>query len=181
MRGKSWSIEEERQLRELVTQGFGISQIAAIMGKGRLSVKAKVYNLGLSVVVTTDTQHRVAAAVAAATTLQTSGTNVSPVSNVAVSNVASSHNVEDDEKLLATQLKSDGPLPSIEAKLRVLDAALVALEKPGLSIAEISRLNKIIQGVKVYQELFAHFVNYRAIEIEMVELTKQLASEKNQQ
>jgi hypothetical protein len=53
-------------------------------------------------------------------------------------------------------------LPSIEEKLRVLDAALVALEKPGLSMAEISRLNKIILGVKVYQEAFVHFVNYRA-------------------
>jgi hypothetical protein len=175
LRGKSWSVDEERQLRELVTQGFGISQIATIMGKGRLSVKAKVYNLGLSLVVTTDTQHGVAASVAAATTPQTSGTNVSSGSNVVFS-----PNAKDDEELLATQLKGDGPLPSIEAKLRVLDVALVALEKPGLSIAEISRLNKIIQGVKVYQELFAQFVNYRALETELVELEKQLASEKKQ-
>jgi hypothetical protein len=175
LRGKSWSVEEERQLRELVTQGFGISQIATIMGKGRLSVKAKVYNLGLSLVVTTDTHHGVAAAVAAATTPQTLGTNVSSGSNVVFS-----PNAKDNEELLATQLKGDEPLPSIEAKLRVLDAALVALEKPGLSIAEISRLNKIIQGVKVYQELFAQFVNYRALETELVELDKQLASEKHQ-
>jgi transcription termination factor NusB len=69
-------------------------------------------------------------------------------------------------------------LPSVEAKLRVLDAALVALEKPGLSMAEIARLNKIILGVKVYQELFAQFVNYRALETELVELRRQLASER---
>jgi transcription termination factor NusB len=82
--------------------------------------------------------------------------------------------------LFATQLKRDEPLPSVKEKLRVLDAALVALERPGLSIAEITRLNKIILGVKVYQQLFADFVNYRALESEVVELRKQLASEKNQ-
>jgi hypothetical protein len=145
------------------------------MGKGRLSVKAKVYNLGLSVVVTTEAQGGVAA-VAAATTPQTSSSNPSPEFNT-----ASKLSATDDEELLATQSNRGGPLPSIEDKLRVLDAALVALEKPGLSVAEISRLNKIIQGVKVYQELFAHFVNYRALETELVELRKQLASEKKQQ
>jgi hypothetical protein len=71
-------------------------------------------------------------------------------------------------------------LPSVEEKLRVLDAALVALEQPGLRAAEVSRLHNIIQGVKVYQQLFADFVNYRELETEILELRKQLASEKNQ-
>jgi hypothetical protein len=61
-----------------------------------------------------------------------------------------------------------------------LDAALVALEQPGLCATEVSRLHNIIQGVKVYQQLFADFVNYRALESEVLELRKQLASEKNQ-
>jgi hypothetical protein len=60
-----------------------------------------------------------------------------------------------------------------------LDSALVALERPGLRAAEISRLHNIIQGVKVYQQLFADFVNYRALESEVLELRKQLAAEKN--
>jgi transcription termination factor NusB len=71
-------------------------------------------------------------------------------------------------------------LPSVEEKLRVLDAALVALERPGLRAAEISRLHNIIQGVKVYQQLFADFVNYRAIESEVLELRKQFAADKSQ-
>jgi hypothetical protein len=55
--------------------------------------------------------------------------------------------------------KAKVPLPSVEEKLRVLDAALVALERLGLRATEISRLHNIIQGVKVYQQLFADFVN----------------------
>ena len=175
MRGKSWSIEEECQLRELVGQGLGITEISKVMGKPRLSVKAKICNLGLSVVVATVAQPRVAAAVAAATTAQT------PVLNPSSSKDPPSTSNLNEVELLDAQLKSVGPLPSIEEKLRVLDATLVALEKPGLSVAEVSRLNKIIQGVKVYQELFVHFVDYRALELEVLELRKQLASEKNQQ
>ena len=70
------------------------------------------------------------------------------------------------------------PLPSVEEKLRVLDAALVALERPGLRATEVSRLHNIIMGVKVYQQLFADFVNYRALESEVLELRRQLAAEK---
>jgi hypothetical protein len=70
-------------------------------------------------------------------------------------------------------------LPSVEEKLKVMDAALVALERPGLRGVEISRLRNIIMGVKVYQQLFADFVNYRALESDVLELRKQLAEEKN--
>jgi len=62
LRGKIWSIEEEKQLRELVLQGLGLTQIAQVMGKKRLSVKAKIYNLSLSLVLATGSEHRVAAA-----------------------------------------------------------------------------------------------------------------------
>ena len=65
LRGKLWSIEEERQLRELVSQGLGITEISQVMGKPRLCVKGKVYNLGLSVVVAAGSQHTVAATAAA--------------------------------------------------------------------------------------------------------------------
>jgi transcription termination factor NusB len=82
--------------------------------------------------------------------------------------------------LFAAQLKKDEPLPSVEDKLRVLDAALVALEQPGLSIAETTRLNKIILGVKVYQQLFTDFVKYSELEAEVVEVRRHLAAEKNQ-
>ncbi len=41
MRGKSWSIEEERQPRELVSRGISVREIAEIMGKTYLSVRAR--------------------------------------------------------------------------------------------------------------------------------------------
>jgi hypothetical protein len=80
----------------------------------------------------------------------------------------------------AHELKATRSLPIVEEKLRVLDAALVALERPGLHATEISRLHNIIQGVKVYQQLFADFVNYRTLESEVLELRRQLVSEKKQ-
>ena len=53
MRGKAWSIDEERLLRRLVQEGRGTQEISQIMGKTRVSVKAKLSNLCLSVVVAT--------------------------------------------------------------------------------------------------------------------------------
>ena len=157
MRGKSWSIEEERQLRQLVSEGLGITQITQVMGKGRLSVKAKIYNLGLSLVVATRSESRVAAATAAAT----SPASVTlPTSN---DGVASAPDAGDTD-LFCTMLKKDGPLPSIEEQLHVLNGAILALQKPGLIGTEVSRLSKIIDGVKVYQDLFIKFVDYRALE-----------------
>ncbi len=81
---------------------------------------------------------------------------------------------------VALELKATGPLPSVEQKLRVLDAAMNALEQPGLRAAEVLRLRTIIQAVKVYQPLYADFVHYRALEDEVVELRKQLAVQKQQ-
>jgi hypothetical protein len=71
-------------------------------------------------------------------------------------------------------------LPSIEEKLRVLDAALVALEKSDISRADVARYSKIIDGVKVYNDLFAKFVNYRGLEIKVLELERLLASKKKE-
>ncbi len=175
MRGRPWSVDEERRLRELVEQGLGITQISKAMGKPRLCVKAKVYNLGLSVEVATASPQRVAAAVAAATTAPPATTNDHAIDSNLLCATDSSN-----ADLFAAQLKKDGPLPRIEEKLRILDAVLVALEKPGLSMAEIARLNRIIQGTKVYQEIFVRFVNYAALENEVLELRKQLASERVQ-
>lgn len=168
MRGKPWSVEEERQLREFLANRVSVDEIAQAMGKTRLSVRGKINNLGLTVVVAATRQCN------AATTITTTSPIVEPDPCHTVVSGGDSNNGD----LFAAQLKRGGPLPSIEEKLRVLDAALVALEKPGLRMAEVARLNKIIQGVKVYQELFAHFVNYQALENEVVELKKQLASER---
>jgi hypothetical protein len=166
MRGKPWSIDEERRLRQLVKEGSGIDKISHVMGKTRISVRAKMYNLRLFLVDTTVVQNVVASASVASS--HAINADVIPIQD------------PDDIDVVASHLRRIGPLPSVEEKLRVLDAALVALERPGLRAAEISRLHNIIQGVKVYQQLFADFVNYRALESEVLELRKQLAAEKNQ-
>lgn len=187
MRGKPWSVEEERRLRELIIEGSGIDKISTVMGKTRVSVRAKMYHLGLVLVdATTVAPPPVASIASVASTSQTitqtcsTPPSIGPIANPVPATgsppVADSNNVVS----VSVQLKREGPLPSIEEKLRVLDGALVALEKPGLSMAEVTRLNKIIQGVKVYQDLFVHFVDYQKLENEVVELRKQLASEREQ-
>jgi hypothetical protein len=168
MRGKPWLIDEERHLRQLVEEGKGFSDISQVMGKSRVSVKNKLYNLGLSL---KDNAHsQFPAAVSSVSSLSSKAPIINPAPAVDAVSVNE----------VALELKATEPLPSVEEKLRVLDAALVALERPGLCAVEISRLHNIIQGVKVYQQLFADFVNYRALESEVLELRKQLAAEKKQ-
>jgi hypothetical protein len=74
-------------------------------------------------------------------------------------------------------LKVPERLPSVEEELKVLSAAILALRQPGLCRAEVSRLHSIIVGVKVYQELFAEYVDYRGLEAEVLELRRVLACE----
>ena len=175
MRGKAWSIDEERLLRRLVQEGKGTQEISQIMGKSRVSVKAKLSNLCLSVVVATALKGAVATATATATASSPKPTVESPSVPVAESAMVATVVVGD-----VAVLKSNEPLPSIEEKLHTLDAASRALEQPGLRPTEISRLRNIIESVKVYEQLFAKYVNYCALEAEVVELRRQLASEKNQ-
>jgi hypothetical protein len=67
----------------------------------------------------------------------------------------------------------------VSEQLHVLNAAIVALRKPGISRIEVARYSKIIDGVKVYNDLFAKFVDYRGLEIKVLELEKRLARAKN--
>jgi hypothetical protein len=191
LRGKLWSIEQERQLRELLKAGVGIAEISKVMGKTRVSVRSKMYHLGLCVVDASALQPIAVSAASIASVAsspqpvvehnsldcprpEAAGGDHVPTAD------SSSASGRRDVDVVAFRLKTDGPLPSIEEKLRVLDAALVALETPGLSMAESARLNKIIQGTKIYQELFANFVNYRALENKVLELEKQLAGQKKE-
>ena len=50
LRGKLWSIDQERQLRELLKAGVGVAEIGKVLGKSRASVRSKIYHLGLCVV-----------------------------------------------------------------------------------------------------------------------------------
>jgi hypothetical protein len=71
-------------------------------------------------------------------------------------------------------------LPSLEEKLKVMNAALVALEQPDLSRNEISRLRSIILGVKEYRVEFEKFVGYRELELLSVELTGKVEEAKRE-
>jgi hypothetical protein len=42
LKGRAWSIDEERLLRRLVEEGKGANKISEVMGKTRISVRAKM-------------------------------------------------------------------------------------------------------------------------------------------
>ncbi len=74
-----------------------------------------------------------------------------------------------------TTLKLPVELPSVEEQLKVLAAALEALRSPEVEKIDVLRLRAIIQGVRVYQELLAEYVDYRGIEAKVVELEEKYA------
>jgi hypothetical protein len=51
MRGKSWTVDEEKQLREMVQEHKKLSEIAGFFGKSSECVKMKISRLKLVVVV----------------------------------------------------------------------------------------------------------------------------------
>jgi hypothetical protein len=69
-------------------------------------------------------------------------------------------------------------LPSIKEKMQVHDAAMRALEVPGLSKSEVLRLRTIMQGAEAYGRMFASFVNYKKLEVEVAALRRELEEQK---
>ena len=51
MKGQPWTVEEEKQLREMLQEHRRLNEIAAFFGKSPESVKKKINRLGLVVVV----------------------------------------------------------------------------------------------------------------------------------
>jgi DNA-binding Lrp family transcriptional regulator len=131
-KGKPWSIELEKQLRDLVEAKTSLSAISKLLGKPEEAVRQKIRRLGLEAVV----QKKI------------------------VCSTTSSELVLPQE------------LPSVEETLKKLSAALNALETPGLEKSEVMRLRAIIQAVKVYKELLTDYMNYRGLEVELMELSK---------
>ena len=84
--------------------------------------------------------------------------------------------VDEEKKNISTttslELELPAELPSVEETLLKLSAALKALEKPGLEKNEVLRLRGIIAGAKVYKELLADYMNYRGLEVKLLELKK---------
>jgi hypothetical protein len=134
VRGKQWTAEEERQLRDLVATKKPIGVIAESLGKSNESVRLKMMRLGLVV----------------------------------------------DEQVnfqcsTSTKLELPEVLPSIETTLKKLVAAMNALETPGLSKNDISRLRSIIQAASVYQVKIAEYMDYRGIEAKLIDLDEKYA------
>jgi hypothetical protein len=87
-----------------------------------------------------------------------------------------------EEKETKVRLKIPRELMTVEAAMKKMNAAVNALTEPGLSKAEITRLRTLIQGLKIYKELFADFVHYLKIEADLVGLNREyerLAKKKN--
>jgi len=74
-----------------------------------------------------------------------------------------------------SELIMPAELPSVEEALKILAAAMNALQTPGLTKAEVQRLRSIIQAVKTYKELLADYINYRQIEAKLVEMEQKYA------
>jgi hypothetical protein len=129
MKGKPWTVEEEKQLRELVGQGKSINVISGVLGKSKDSIRVKLNRLGIEVV-----DHTVSA------------------------------------RSTTSRLNIPGDLPSVEEALQTLCKTLDALDMPGLDQTEVLRLRTIIQGIKIYKELFADYINYREIEEKVAEM-----------
>jgi hypothetical protein len=75
----------------------------------------------------------------------------------------------------STELIMPKELPSVEEALKILAAAINALQTPNLSKVEIARLRSIIQAVKTYKELLADYINYRQIEARLIEMEQKYA------
>lgn len=66
-------------------------------------------------------------------------------------------------------------LLSVEDILKVLTRVLKALDRPGLEMSEIQRLQAMVSTVRTYESLLANFLRYREIEKRLVELEAKYA------
>ena len=140
-RGKPWSIEDERRLKELFQSGVRENRALAAALGGRYSANAvyqKLRDLGL------------------------------------LSKEEEAKPRRSSSSFAALKLPAD--LPSVEEQLKVLAAAVKALETPGLDKTEVMRLANIIRGVEVYIARFADYVDYRGLERELVEWREKYAA-----
>ncbi len=123
----------------LVAEGVGIAEISRVMGKTRVSVRSKMYHLGLSVVDAAAVFPTIAVSVASIASVASTTEPIidhaplddapSQVPIIDHQPAASSASLPGEVDAFAAQLKKDEPFPSVKEKLRVLDAALVTLER----------------------------------------------------
>jgi hypothetical protein len=108
LRGKPWSVDEERQLSRLAEEGKSSDEISRIMGKSRSSVKGKLFNSGLNcLIVATGVGSAVATTATIATTPLASDVAPLPISVSASVGVGVAVDLKLPERLpvLRTSLK----------------------------------------------------------------------------
>jgi IS30 family transposase len=62
-------------------------------------------------------------------------------------------------------------LISIEEALLELTAAMTALKKPNISKTEVMRLKALVQTSGLYQKRLADYIDYRRLEVKVIDLT----------
>ena len=132
VKGKPWSVEDEKKLKDWVTSGVSVDALVfSFDGQyTKDAIYKKIERLGLEV-------------------------------------------VDEEKKNLSTttsKLELPAELPSVEEALKMLSAALTALDTLGLEKSEVLRLRGIISGAKVYKELLTDYMNYRGLEAKLLEL-----------
>jgi histone H3/H4 len=75
VKGKPWSVDEEKQLRQMLQAGKSVRVIAKVLGKTRDCVRMKAVRLGLEVVVQAEKNTR---------TTTTSGDVLPPLKGVGI-------------------------------------------------------------------------------------------------
>ena len=72
----------------------------------------------------------------------------------------------------ASEIIMPEELYSVEEALGILAGAMKALQTPGLSKTEVTRLRSLMQAASVYQVKIAEYINYKGIEKKIVELER---------
>ena len=67
-------------------------------------------------------------------------------------------------------------LMSVEDALKKLQQALNSLENPELDQVQVLRLRSQVQGAKIYIDKFSEYLNYRELEVRLVELEGKYAA-----
>jgi len=154
LRGKPWNPEEEHQLRTLAEQGLNANEIGLCMNKKSNSVYEKARRMGLTVGISRSRKKTMS--FLAGSCVSGSGEAVDKQPDLAAGGLGENHACQ-AVGCGGFKLSADGGLPSVEAALKVLVAAVDQLDVPGLRYDETQRLRTIINGVKTYKELFSDF------------------------
>ena len=64
-------------------------------------------------------------------------------------------------------------------ELKVLVGAIEALRNPNLPRCDVPRLRSLLLAIKIYEDKFPQYLNYRKVEAELLELRRQVESQIN--